>query len=314
MAKEKSAPRPKTPRRPREAAAHGAGAGGDLARVEAILEALRADVAALHAVLALPRPGGAPASTGDFGELAAQLRESAELLGASLAETPKAQDFQPLADHLYAFAEGTPRLLEGLEFVREAVGPLEAAARKLGDVADTLVATHQSWSESLLKLPRAEDYEPLAAPLREFARVAPVLAQTLGSVVRAVTPLPNLVSQLSDTAQKLLTLRSPPPAAPVAEHDALAPALADAAERFAEARGVIRAALETLPRDSAYSAFAAQLRELATVSPSLMEWLRQVPSLSLPLGEAIATLDQVSQDLEEAERSARRALEPPPRG
>jgi hypothetical protein len=77
---------------------------------------------------------------------------------------------------------------------------------------------------------------------------------------------------------------------------------------MAAARESIRAALDTLPRDTAYETFAAQLRELATVSPSLMEWLRQVPALTLPLGGAVASLDEAAQDLEAAERSAREAL------
>jgi ABC-type transporter Mla subunit MlaD len=183
---------------------------------------------------------------------------------------------------------------------------MEAAARSLGEVAETLVATHQSWSESLLRLPRAEDYEPLAAPLREFARVSPALAETFGSVVRSVAPLPELVARLSETADKLRALR---PASPtVSASDALAPALAEAADRLGAARLAIRGALDSLPRDPAYATFAAHLKELATVSPSLMEWLRQVPTLSLPLGEAVASLGQAAQDLEQAERSARRAL------
>jgi hypothetical protein len=266
--------------------------------------------------------GGAP-SNAELRELARQLRETAELLKASLAETPKAQDFQPLADHLYVFAESTPRLFESLDSARQAVGPLEAAARKLGDVADTLVATHQSWSESLLRLPRAEDYEPLAAPLREFARVSPALAETLGSVVRAVTPLTSLAGQLSESAEKLHALRSAAPIAPsavpapssaAAGRDPLRPALEEAADGLAAAGAVIRAALDSLPRDAAYSAFASQLRELASVSPSLLEWLQQVPSLSLPLGDAIASLDKAARDLEAAEQTARRALEAAPRG
>jgi len=255
-----------------------------------------------------PKRAPAPISPGDLETLAAQLRRSAELLVASLADVPKVQDFQPLADHLYSFAESMPRLIESLESVRQAVGPMEAAARSLGEVAETLVATHQSWSESLLRLPRAEDYEPLAAPLREFARVSPALAETFGSVVRSVAPLPELVARLSETADKLRTLRPATPSPTVAASDALAPALAEAADRLGAARLAIRGALDSLPRDPAYATFAAHLKELATVSPSLMEWLRQVPTLSLPLGEAVASLGQAAQDLEQAERSARRAL------
>jgi hypothetical protein len=224
------------------------------------------------------------AAANDLAPLAAQLRQTAELLAASLAEVPKVQDFQPLADHLYAFAENTPRLIESLESVRAAVAPLD---------------------EWLLRLPRAEDYEPLAAPLREFARVSPALAESLGSVVRTVAPLPDLVARLSETAERLRALPSAPPPAPQPRSAALTSALADAADRMASAREAIRSALQSLPQDEAYTRFAGQLKELATVSPSLMEWLRQVPALSLPLGDAVASLDQAAQDLETAERAAR---------
>ena len=167
--------------------------------------------------------------------LAAELRKTAELLAASLAEVPRAQDFQPLADHLYDFAENTPRLIENM-------------------------------GEWLLRLPRAEDYEPLAAPLREFARVSPALAESLGSVVRTVAPLPELVARLAETAEKLRRLPAAAPASSGPRGEALAPALAEAADRMGAARDAIRAALESLPQDTAYATFAAQLRELATVS------------------------------------------------
>jgi hypothetical protein len=77
---------------------------------------------------------------------------------------------------------------------------------------------------------------------------------------------------------------------------------------MAAARAAIRDGLSSLPRDRAYAEAAAHLRELATVSPSLMEWLRQLPAMSLPLGDAIASLDAAARDLEEAERAAREAL------
>jgi hypothetical protein len=237
---------------------------------------------------AAARGKGRPPATveGDLSALAVQLRETAELLAASLKEVPRAQDFQPLADHLYAFAENTPRLIESLEAVRSVVAPME---------------------EWLLRLPRAEDYEPLAAPLREFARVSPALAESLGSVVRTVAPLPHLVGRLSETVERLRALPAAP-SSPGARDGALAPALADAADRMESAREAIRSALESLPQDEAYATFATQLKELATVSPSLMEWLRQVPALTVPLGDAVATLDQAAADLASAERAAREAL------
>jgi hypothetical protein len=274
-----------------------------LEHVEAALVALRAEIAAM---IGSAGPELVPASSSD--RAIAQLQRSTETLGAALADVPKAQDFQPLADHLYTFAESAPRLIESLESIRSAVEPLEATARTIEDVAETLAATHQTWSESLLRLPRAEDYEPLAAPLREFARVSPVLSETLAAVVRAVTPLPDLIRQLSESSS---TARSRETSGPSPATEVLRSALTAVADRLASARTAIRGGLASLPRDAHYARFAAQLRELATVSPSLMDWLSQVPSLSLPLGEAVASLDQAAQDLEEAEEAARRALEPP---
>jgi ABC-type transporter Mla subunit MlaD len=208
--------------------------------------------------------------------------DALEALRARLDEIPRAEDFQPLADHLYAFAQSAPALIESLKATRRAAERFEAAARSLSEVADTLVATHESWTESLLRLPRAEDYEPLVGPLREFARVSPALAETLGSVVRAVTPLPAL-------------LAATPPRD--GSGDGASAALAAAASRMSAARAAIEEALASLPRDPSYASAAKQLRELATVSPSLMEWMRQLPVLSLPLGESIAALERAAREL-----------------
>ena len=119
--------------------------------------------------------------------------------------------------------------------MRAAVAPLENAARSLGEVAETLVATHHGWSESLLRLPRAEDYEPLTEPLREFARVSPLLAETLSAVVKAVTPLPDMVQQVLGVAETLHP--RPRSAAPDA---GLRGSLTEAADRMATAHEAIR--------------------------------------------------------------------------
>ncbi|PYQ44890.1 MAG: hypothetical protein DMF77_06025 [Acidobacteria bacterium] len=287
-------------------------AAGVAAPADAALAALREEVAALARAVAaqtetLARMGGrtvAPSETAV--DVVARLSESADLLSATAADLPRADDFQPLADHLYAFAQSAPRLLESLEAVRTAVGPLETAARSLSDVAETLVATHQGWSESLLRLPRAEDYEPLTEPLREFARVSPLLAETLAAVVKAVTPLPEMVQKVLGVAETL----HPRSASTARPEGGLRRPLTEAADRMATAHEAIRSGLASLPRDRAYAQAAAHLRELATVSPSLMEWLRQLPAMSVPLGEAIASLDEAARELEAAERAARRALEP----
>jgi hypothetical protein len=290
-AKRKPAPR----RRPAAPATAGT------TSVEGVLAALREEVAALRQVVAANTDAmSAPAG------LVTRLGESADLLARSAAELPRAEDFEPLADHLYELAQSAPRLVESLEAVRAAVGPLDMAARSLGEVAETLAATHHGWAESLLRLPRAEDYEPLTEPLREFARVSPLLAETLSSVVKAVTPLPGMVEEVLGAAR---TGRPGREASRGKGGDTLRGPLEEAADQMAAARATIRESLATLPRDPAYGKAATQLRELATVSPSLMEWMRQLPEISLPLGEAFASLDRAAKVLEIAERAARSALE-----
>jgi DNA repair ATPase RecN len=279
MATARKRPASKAPKRRAPARPPAATAADDT------IAALRAEVAALS-------------------QMVARLGASADLMSATAAELPRADDFQPLADHLYEFAQSAPRLLESLEAVRAAVAPLETAARSLGDVAETLVATHQGWSESLLRLPRAEDYEPLTEPLREFARVSPLLAETLAAVVKAVTPLPGMVQKVLGAAETLH-----PQPAPASGDGSLRRSLSEAADRMATAHEAIRGGLASLPRDRAYAQAAAHLRELATVSPSLMDWLRHLPEVSLPLGDAVASLDEAARELEVGERAARRALD-----
>ncbi|MGE0454425.1 MAG: hypothetical protein AB7O37_23595 [Vicinamibacteria bacterium] len=255
--------------RARKAPAHAA--TGEPFEVREAIEGLRAEVAALR-------------------------ESSAAALREALAEVPKAEDFQPLADHLYEFAQSAPRLLEGLESVSAAVAPIEGASRAMQEIADTLQATHESWRESLLQLPRAEDYEPLSAPLREFARVSPALTEALAATMRAVGPVAQLMGGLTETTGRLERLReafearsplSPPSRARGAAPPAL---LAEAAAESAAVAQALREALDTLPRDPEYARVAGQLRELASVSPSLAEWLNEVPPLALPLGDSVAGL------------------------
>jgi hypothetical protein len=237
----------------------------------------------------------------------AALREEVEALRDDVArqteviallrveEIPRAEDFQPLADHLYAFAESAPRLLAELEGVQKAAARVEATALSLNETADTLTATLESWNESLLRLPRAEDYEPLVEPLREFTRVSPVLAETLAAVVKAVTPLPKMIEPLLKGQ---------------AAGASTSPDVSASLEKVSAARAAIEAALATLPRDQNYASAATHLRELATVSPSLMEWMQQLPAITLPLGESVVSLQDAVRELEGAEQELRRVAPP----
>jgi hypothetical protein len=232
-----------------------------------------------------------PASLGDLAALREELHgavqkldDTAALLVSGLKEAPKAEDFQPLADHLYEFAQATPRLLTSLQGVQQAVEPLEDAARALEQV--------------LVTLPRAEDYEPLVGPLREFAKVAPALAEQLAVVMKSVAPMGSAVAELKKAAAGM----QPAPAPPT-----------DTAARMAEARQAILDALATLPRDPEYRRVADHLKALASVSPSLGEWLSEVPKLSMPLGDSIASLERAAELLSNDGHDAKPRAAPPAR-
>jgi hypothetical protein len=127
----------------------------------------------------------------------------------------------------------------------------------------------------VLRLPRPEDFEPLLAPLREFARVSPALVVALREL-------------LVQTARPLS----------VASVDRVR--VGEALGRVEAAREAVRRALADLPRESHYAPVAAQLRALASVSPSLMDWLKEVPRLTTPLSESIDALARALEDLETA--------------
>lgn len=245
-------------------------------------------------------------------QAATRFEAGCESLARSLHELPRPDDFQPLADHLYAFASTAPALLESLHEVPRAAEPIERSVRALEQLAETLHFTHESFNESLLRLPRAEDYEPLVAPLGEFARVAPALVEALADVSRVARPLGAALQELEGVSRSLRAteerlveaLRAHAPAtdgvspAPAESTSTSPVAVAQAAASMRAARQAILDALGSLPHEPAYAALAGQLRELATVSPSLMEWLRQTPALSAPLTSSVVSLREAAAALE----------------
>lgn len=253
-----------------------------------------------------PARGEAPRR---LAELAAHLGAVGERLSQSVSEIPRAADFEPLAEHLYEFASNAPLLVSSLR-----------------EISETLQFAHQSFAESLLKLPRAEDYEPLAGPLREFARVAPALAESLGGVPRLAAPLTESVRGLERIAasveassQRLAAAIAALGREPASKPDRAPPPLPSAAgeiplrevaARVEGAHESLLEALATLPRASDYAPLVGQLRELATVSPSLMEWLREVPSVATPLADSVRGLQSAAAQLKEARDALRARLEP----
>jgi hypothetical protein len=137
-------------------------------------------------------------------------------------------------------------------------------------VAESLHFVHDSFAEALLRLPRAEDYEPLTGPMERLAAAAPQLVRLLGPGARA------------------------------AEAPAVSESAPEARAALATARTHLEGALASIPGPADYEPAARNLRELASVSPSLLAWLGEVPALSAPLAESVAGLRAALQEIERA--------------
>ncbi len=160
------------------------------------------------------KPQAAPPPVDD--RLAASLSRLpalVERLEAMIAEIPKAAEFEPLAEHIYSFAQIGPRLLESLESVKDSVPQIDSATRALEETAATLQDTNQRLAESLMQFPTAEDYEPLAAPLVEFARISPALTETLRDAVISFGAVSQVARRLEGVSKSLRPEEKPDPVA-----------------------------------------------------------------------------------------------------
>jgi len=229
-----------------------------------------------------------------------RLPDLVERLEALIADVPQAEQFEPLAEHIYSFAQSGPRLMESLESVKDAVPQIEQATQALGETATTLQDTNQRLAESLMRLPAAEDYEPLAAPLVEFTKVSPALTETLREAVVSFSAVSQVTKRLEAISKSLKHLESGDPAPPRPKAKA-EPASSERHGKVAESletlANEIDGALEKIPKDPEYARVAEQLRELATVSPSLMDWMKEVKPLSPPLAASVLTLRRVANHL-----------------
>jgi phage shock protein A len=224
----------------------------------------------------------------------------------TLAAAPRAADFEPLSESLYELARLAPRIAAGLNDGPASAAPLAESVEALRGLLESLETTQSAFADALLRMPRAEDYEPLAEPLREFARVTPALVESLREVPALARGVSDAVRSLEEATRRIEAAgaaASPPPgveavaAGPASDLEAR---LAAAAATVESARRAVAAALETLPRGDDYAPLAAQLRELATVSPSLMEWLSEVPRVEEPLSGSVASLRRAVGDLSSA--------------
>jgi hypothetical protein len=171
-------------------------------------------------------------------------------------------------------------------------------------VAESLHFTHESFAESLLRLPRADEYEPLTEPMSRLAASLPRLLQALDEPRDGQSgPAPRTPAASRAGAATTPSSEAAAPArrsAPAASETAGA-ARARVREIVASAQSRLARALESLPCAEDYAPVARNLRALASVSPSLMAWLDEVPRLSTPLAEAVAGLREAAAELELAQ-------------
>jgi hypothetical protein len=246
-------------------------------------------------------PAAAPADDRVAAALS-RLPDLVERLENLIAEVPKAAEFEPLADHIYSFAQSGPRLMESLESVKDAVPQIESATQALAETATTLQDTNQRLTESLMRLPAAEDYEPLAAPLVEFTRISPALTESLREAVvsfAAVSQVTKRLETLSGSLKRMETEPATPPKTRTKADPSESVRNVKVAETLETLANEIDGSLEKIPKDPEYARVADQLRELATVSPSLMEWMKEVKPLSPPLAGSVVTLRRVATALRE---------------
>lgn len=143
-----------------------------------------------------------PAASDDLRSLVS----TCERLQEALAEVPKATDFQPLADHFYAFAQRAPALLTALEQLLAA--PRRTAVVRLSDAAAELEEAHRTLLAAIGTLPREEDYAPTARQLRELASVSPSLLEWLQEVPKLRAPLADSLGALREADERIAAARA----------------------------------------------------------------------------------------------------------
>jgi hypothetical protein len=234
--------------------------------------------------------------------------KSAKPAARKKSQAPKraaaAPDHPPLAEPLDELARVAPALIESLRSLPDALAPVERATQALGEIARGLEHAQTRLQEVTFHLPRPSEYEPLAEPLRDFARLSPALVGSLEAAPRLADALVAATLRIEAAVEHIGTQPTPVAPAPAAEAPLspglLALRLSRIAHAIGSARDAIRDALRSLPPAERYAPVARQLKELASVSPSLMEWMREVPRLTTPLAGCVDALNAAAEELDGA--------------
>src|SRR5262245_60505073 len=176
-------------------------------------------------------------------------------------------------------------------------------------MVDSLHALEDAPKSPLHILP-PEEYDLLTAPLREFTRVSPALVEALAALPRLGSVLAMSAERMDRAADRI---EKGERAAFQARSSEILARLADAAADLDDVRQTLLVAISTVPREEDYLPAAQQLRELASVSPSLLEWLKEVPKLAAPLADSVTALREAAERVASARAavaSALRALAP----
>jgi hypothetical protein len=205
-----------------------------------------------------------------------------------------------LGQQLSESTQVTTRLLDLLHDLPAAVAANALATRTLADLGDRLERAHAQLQDAVFHLPRASEYEPLVEPLRQFARLSPRLTAALEGTPGLASELAAAIHRIEAAGERIAAGTAVGPSLAPAPKGLLAVRLERIAQALALARDTIRGALASLPQSADYAPVARQLKELASVSPSLLEWLRELPRLSAPLGDSVTALDAAADALDGA--------------
>lgn len=188
--------------------------------------------------------------------------------------------------------------------------PAKSAAKpKVGSIQQKMVDSLHALADaptSPLHILPPEEYDVLTAPLREFTRVSPALVEALAALPRLGSVLAMSAERMDRAADRI---EKGERAAFQARSNEILARLADAAADLDDVRQTLLVAISTIPREEDYVPAARELREIASVSPSLIEWLKEVPKLAAPLTDSLTALREAAERVATARAAVTAALQ-----
>jgi hypothetical protein len=205
-------------------------------------------------------------------------KTTAKARASKKSAKPASRKKTPAARRKAAEPDASPIAL--IQLLPEALAPLERATSAVAEIARGLEHAHAQLQGVVFHLPRPSEYEPLAEALTTATQRLETVANRIAAQPASAAPPAGAEPPLSP---RLLAMR-----------------LERVGHAIESARDAIRDALRSLPPSEHYAPVARQLKELASVSPSLMEWMREVPRLTTPLTASVDALSTAADELDGA--------------